>query len=47
MVRINPDGKTGIVTKVGIDATAPYPRTQKLERVSFREINLKNYEIEE
>lgn len=47
MVRINPDGKGGTVTKVGIDATAPYPRTEKFERVNFKEVDLKNYQIQE
>jgi 2,5-furandicarboxylate decarboxylase 1 len=46
MVEINPDGKGGTVTKVGIDATAPYPRTSKFERVTFKEVNLDNYTIE-
>jgi 2,5-furandicarboxylate decarboxylase 1 len=47
MVTINPDGKGGTVTKMGVDATAPYPRTKMFERVSFRDVNLKNHEIEE
>ena len=47
MVRINPDGKGGTVTKMGVDATAPYPRTNEFERVSFRDVTLKNHEIEE
>ena len=46
MVKINPDGKGGTVTKVGIDATAPYPRTSKFERVTFKEVDLDNYTIE-
>ncbi len=47
MVRLDPDGKGGTVTKMGIDATAPYPRTKKFERVSFKDVKLKEYEIEE
>lgn len=47
MVRINPDRKSGTVTKMGVDATVPYPRTKAFERVSFRDVHLKNYEIEE
>jgi 2,5-furandicarboxylate decarboxylase 1 len=47
MVRINPDGKGGTVTKIGIDATAPYPRTERFERVNFKDIDLKNYQIQE
>lgn len=46
MVRINPDGKGGTVTKMGIDATAPYPRTEKFERVKFIDVDLSKYEIQ-
>ena len=46
MVKINPDGKGGTVTKIGIDATAPFPRSERFERVSFKEIDLRDYEIE-
>ncbi len=35
------------VTKVGIDATAPYPRTREFERVRFKKVDLKNYVIKE
>jgi hypothetical protein len=37
----------GLVTKVGIDATAPYPRTDTFERAKFKEVNLKDYIIKE
>ena len=47
MVRINPDGKSGTVTKIGIDATAPYPRTKKFERVNFKAVDLRDYQIQE
>ncbi len=47
MVEINPDGKGGTVTKMGLDATAPYPRTKNFERVKFMDVNLNNYEISE
>ncbi len=47
MVKINPDGKGGTVTKVGIDATAPYPRTDKFERVTFKKVNLGDYKMTE
>ena len=47
MVKKNPDGKGGTVTKVGIDATAPYPRTSKFERVGFKEVDLQKYDIEQ
>lgn len=46
MVHIDPDGKGGTVTKMGIDATAPYPRTDKFERVKFKNVDLNKYEIE-
>jgi hypothetical protein len=38
--------ENGLVTKVGVDATAPFPRTPAFERVKFKEVNLKNYVIE-
>jgi 2,5-furandicarboxylate decarboxylase 1 len=44
---LNPMVEGGLVTKVGIDATAPYPRTPPFERVKFKEVNLKEYEIKE
>jgi 2,5-furandicarboxylate decarboxylase 1 len=47
MVKINPDGKGSTVTKMGIDATAPYPMTDTFRRVSFMKINLENHKIEE
>ena len=47
MVKINPDGKGGTVTKMGIDATAPYPLTSIFTRVSFMDVNLKNYKFAE
>jgi len=46
MVQINPDGKGGTVTKMGIDATAPYPRTENFERVKFIDVDLSKYEIQ-
>ena len=42
---LNPMVEGGLVTKVGIDATAPYPRTFAYERVKFKEVDLKNYTI--
>lgn len=47
MVTIRPDGKGGTVTKMGIDATAPYPRTQRFERVRFMDVNLDTYTVHE
>lgn len=48
MVTINPDGKGGTVTKMGMDAMVPFgaPRA-RFERVKFREIDLSRYEIVE
>ena len=47
MVRITEDGKSGIVTKFGMDATAPAPRARQFERVRFKDVNLQDYEIKE
>ncbi len=47
MVQINPDGKGGTVTKMGVDATAPYPMTSRFERVKFKEVDLKKHQIHE
>jgi 2,5-furandicarboxylate decarboxylase 1 len=44
---LNPMVEGGLVTKVGIDATAPYPRTDTFERAKFKEVNLKDYVIKE
>ena len=44
---LNPMVQGGLVTKVGVDATAPYPRTPPFERVKFKEVNLKDYVIKE
>jgi 2,5-furandicarboxylate decarboxylase 1 len=43
---LNPMVEDGRVTKVGVDATAPFPRTPTFERVKFKEVNLKDYVIE-
>jgi len=45
MVRITPDGRGGTVTKMGLDATAPFPKTSTFERVRFKEVDLKKYRI--
>jgi 2,5-furandicarboxylate decarboxylase 1 len=47
MVRVNPDGKSGTVTKMGIDATAPHPKSERFERFSFKEVDLGDYGIQE
>jgi len=44
---LNPMVENGLVTKVGIDATVPYPRKPQFERVKFKEVNLKDYLIKE
>lgn len=44
---LNPMVKGGLVTKVGIDATVPYPRTDAFERAQFKDVNLKDYDIKE
>lgn len=48
MVAINPDGKGGTVTKMGMDALVPFgaPR-ERFERVKFREVDLSRHEIVE
>ena len=45
MVTIDPDGKGGTVTKMGMDATAPFERREELQRVSFMDVDLGEYEI--
>ncbi len=44
---LNPMVEGGLVTKIGMDATAPYPRTAPFERVKFKEVNLRDYKIKE
>ncbi len=44
---LNPMVKNGLVSKVGIDATAPFPRTAAFERTQFKDVNLKDYVIKE
>jgi len=43
---LNPMVENGKVTKVGVDATAPYPRTSAFERTKFKDVDLKKYKIE-
>ena len=47
MVKINLEGTGGTVTKMGIDATTPYPKSNVFERVRFKKVNLKDYTIQE
>jgi len=44
---LNPMVEDGKVTKFGVDATAPYPRTATFERVKFKTVDLKKYDIKE
>jgi len=44
---LNPMVEGGLVTKIGVDATAPFPRTSAFERVKFKEVNMKNYVLRE
>jgi len=43
---LNPVTDAGIGCKIGLDATAPYPRPAKFERFQVRAVDLKDYEIE-
>ena len=46
MVSMSPDGKGGTVTKLGMDAMIPHDQKgEKFERVQFREVDLKRYDI--
>ena len=47
MVQINPDGKGGTVAKIGMDATAPFPKEERFERVDFKEVDLSQYTIQQ
>ncbi|MEK4025030.1 UbiD family decarboxylase [Sporosarcina sp. FSL W7-1283] len=44
---LNPITNDGIGTKIGIDATAPYPRPWEFQRLDMKEVMLENYDIEE
>jgi len=43
---LNPTTKNGLVTKIGIDATAPIPKQDRYERVKYKEVDLSKYEIQ-
>lgn len=45
MVHVNADGKGGTVTKIGMNAMAPFQGGEKFERVKFQEVNLADYDI--
>ena len=42
---LNPSTDAGLGMKIGFDATAPYPRTQRFERVKMAEVDLSKFEI--
>ncbi|MFD1707859.1 UbiD family decarboxylase [Siminovitchia sediminis] len=44
---LNPVTNDGIGTKIGIDATAPYPRPWEFQRIDMRQVSLQDYEIVE
>ncbi|UCF93766.1 MAG: UbiD family decarboxylase [Desulfobacterales bacterium] len=43
---LNPVTDAGLGCKIGLDATAPYPRPQQFERFKVREVDINDYEIE-
>lgn len=46
IVTLNPDGKGGTVTKIGIDALVPFHEERaKFERVEFKRVDLAKYDI--
>jgi 2,5-furandicarboxylate decarboxylase 1 len=44
---LNPVTDKGLVCKIGLDATAPFPRPPSFERVKMQEVDLGKYAIEE
>ncbi|PDY49535.1 UbiD family decarboxylase [Bacillus toyonensis] len=44
---LNPITDEGLGTKIGIDATAPYPRNWEFERLDIQDVDLEKYEIED
>jgi 2,5-furandicarboxylate decarboxylase 1 len=44
---LNPVTDAGIGCKIGIDATAPFPRPEKFDRFKVREIDIEDYKIEQ
>lgn len=42
---LNPSTDGGLGMKIGFDATAPYPRTQRFVRVKMADVDLAKYEI--
>ena len=42
---LNPSTDAGLGMKIGFDATAPYPRTQRFERVKMAKVDLSKFVI--
>lgn len=45
VVKINPDGKGGTITKIGIDAMAPFGGGFAFQRVRFQDVDLTRHDI--
>lgn len=45
VVKLNPDGKGGTITKIGIDATAPPDGGFPFQRVRFQNVDLRSFDI--
>ncbi len=43
---LNPSTDAGLGMKIGFDATAPFPRTQRFERVKMAEVDLSQFKFE-
>lgn len=43
---LNPVAPGGVGSKMGFDCTYPLPKERKYERVTFKQVNLANYDIE-
>lgn len=44
---LNPTTDGGLGAKLGIDATAPFPKQERFERIRFQAVDLADYQIEE
>lgn len=45
VVKVNPDGKGGTITKIGFDAMAPFQAGFPFQRVRFQDVDLARYDI--
>ena len=43
---LNPVAPGGLGSKMGFDCTYPLPKERKYERVTFKQVNLADYDIE-